>query len=59
MECEQVLDQGTVVSWGKAGESEQAGWVLSSASEHLGHTSKLSSSEKTQFIHQEHPVLGT
>lgn len=59
MECEQVLDQGTVVSWGKAGEPEQTGWLVSSAPEHPGHTGKLSSSENPQFIHQEHADLGT
>lgn len=59
MECEQVLGQGTVVSWGKAGEPEQTGWLVSSAPEHPGHTGKLSSSENPQFIHQEHPDLGT
>jgi hypothetical protein len=59
MECEQILDQGTVVLWGKTGESEQASWLVSSVPEHFGHSGKLSSSEKPQFTHQEHPDLGT
>lgn len=42
---------------GKAGESEQAGCLVSSAPERLVHTGKLSSSEKPQFIHQEQPDL--
>lgn len=55
MEYEQVLEQGTVVSWEKAGKSEQADCLVSSVPQHLGHTGKLSSSEKPQFSHQEHP----